>query len=421
MGVQTYIDLKQSIEKINNLIENKPCFVQKVYSSSYWLHYALRIPGESINLLQGRGNHFEALIINRPIESKYRRKDKLLDFLRKNVRGACLKKIVLDKLDRAFCYELIRDRKKYYFAYFYGGRKSYFIFRDEKKTFLSWRGKIENQIDSIDTLFKLFDDVGRKDILKTKQGSFGEIDWSLEERNIFREDKKKSKKKIKKKQRIEQDLLKIKERAKLKEALEGVNELEDGKVNLAGFNINLGYGLSFYEKRDLVYRKVKKLKKAESIQEERLKNLETDKSDEQSEIQFKKSPILPEWNESKKEIILTSSSQIYKEIKDHKYHFLNGLTAQGNDLIRKKSKKNDWWYHLEANSSAHIIVSSNAYFNPTDEILLQKVVELIVINQAFREVDLIYTQVKNLRSVKGSAGKVRFSKERRVRVIRSNS
>jgi len=41
-------------------------------------------------------------------------------------------------------------------------------------------------------------------------------------------------------------------------------------------------------------------------------------------------------------------------------------------------------------------------------------------NQDTREVDLIYTQVKNLRSVKGTAGKVRFSKEKRVRVIRLN-
>ena len=93
-----------------------------------------------------------------------------------------------------------------------------------------------------------------------------------------------------------------------------------------------------------------------------------------------------------------------------------GLSAQGNDILRSQySKKQHWWFHLDAASSAHVI----AFTEDISEELMSFVANCFFEQNSGEgitsEIDLIYTQVKNLKSVKGQAGKVLYKKEKRRR------
>ena len=95
-----------------------------------------------------------------------------------------------------------------------------------------------------------------------------------------------------------------------------------------------------------------------------------------------------------------------------------GLSANGNDELRKNwAKKDDLWFHLEDLRSPHIICKLN------NEVLSENVLKLIgsvMIDYSefdFSEANLIYTQVKNLKGVKGAPGMVNFKKEKHIKVL----
>lgn len=94
-----------------------------------------------------------------------------------------------------------------------------------------------------------------------------------------------------------------------------------------------------------------------------------------------------------------------------------GKDAQANDYLRTKwAGKEDLWFHLEGHKSGHLIVKGKINF---DEKIFSLMGSLIrdYSNIEIDEIPLIYTQVKNIKGLKGKSGTVTYSKEKYLRVI----
>ena len=96
-----------------------------------------------------------------------------------------------------------------------------------------------------------------------------------------------------------------------------------------------------------------------------------------------------------------------------------GRSAQENDQIRRDwAKKNDWWFHIEHVPSAHLYIKKKQDFTWDPQ-------KLTLLGSCLRdhskytatEVPLLYTEVKNLKGVKGKAGAVIFKNEKRLNII----
>lgn len=110
-----------------------------------------------------------------------------------------------------------------------------------------------------------------------------------------------------------------------------------------------------------------------------------------------------------------------------------GLSASGNDFLRNRwAHQQDIWLHLDQQTSAHAIlkltnninnlnITSNLNSIPPE--LLQLVGSILMHHQArnnkspYQQATIVYTQVKNLKAVKGAAGLVRYAKEKRFLAI----
>ena len=99
---------------------------------------------------------------------------------------------------------------------------------------------------------------------------------------------------------------------------------------------------------------------------------------------------------------------------DNKYRLGLGLNSQGNDNLRKSyGKKNDFWFHIENYKSCHCIVKvenisdiNDKYFDSIGSIIRDKSKLDIEI------IPLVFTQVKNLKGLKGRAGAVLIKKQK---------
>lgn len=174
-----------------------------------------------------------------------------------------------------------------------------------------------------------------------------------------------------------------------------------------------------YHRRDEIYLKIKKFKKAITILELRLKDTE-DKLISFGKDQVSKStlPVIsPGWNIQKEKITEQQDSTLdYKTLSFDGYRIGIGNTAKGNDQLRKTwAKKDDIWFHLEGDKSPHIVLKREG--NLEQEVL--SVIAGVMIAHSklnYTEVNLIYTQVKNLKGIKGVPGSVIFKKEKHIRI-----
>ncbi len=95
-----------------------------------------------------------------------------------------------------------------------------------------------------------------------------------------------------------------------------------------------------------------------------------------------------------------------------------GRDARENDFLRSKwAGKNDFWFHLKEGPSSHLVVKVDSASLLTEEAWQEIAGKLSGRKEG--EVDLIYTEVKNLKAVKGAPGKVLYKKEKHRRVYLS--
>jgi predicted ribosome quality control (RQC) complex YloA/Tae2 family protein len=172
-----------------------------------------------------------------------------------------------------------------------------------------------------------------------------------------------------------------------------------------------------YALLDKIYEKIKSLKRAEVIQVKRLsETAELKINDRKKELSFY-SPFVEKIIKPREIKKVSEDRPLEIEI----YKFGNasiaiGLSAQGNDWIRNKwASEDDIWFHLESGSSSHVVLK---YVDKNSSVLeyTDLVASLIYLkmNLKYEMISMIYTKVKNLKSVKGKPGLVRYTEQRKI-------
>ena len=426
--IQTYNDILQEIQYFQAIF-NGSSQIQKIYSSSYYISIQVRLPGRNHFLMLGRGHGHEGIWNNeKQIISFLRKRDRFLEYLRKFLSASILCNIEIDEKDRIFKLDYRRFGQKHTMMFFYCGRELYFAnrFFNEKKIsrelFCSWKGTSEDTFTGND--FEIFDEIGRKDI-ENKESKSESRRFSL----LIKVEQKKAEstaiggKSLKFLKRKEKKILQDISNTNMIDKLQVFANLEDlskspMKNKFEGVKLNFKTKEHF-KRRDEVYTKIKKLKKAKSILALRLEDTQQKiiEHGEKKNLQNTLKTTAPLWMNKTKSVTKVENKQEYKVLLGELCDIGIGITARGNDSLRKDwAKKSDIWFHLDGDKSPHIVVKLKG------AILDEKVFQIIsACMKKFGkingdEVTLIYTPVKNLKGVKGAAGKVIFKKEKRIRV-----
>lgn len=435
--IQYYLDLQKQIQNIKELSLTQGQ-IQKIYSTAYYISIAIRIPGKTWYLYIGRGSGHEGVWVSEKAPpSAIRRKDNYLEYLRRHLSSCSFLELKLDSFDRIVQFNYQKFGLVQSFLFFWKGRHLYFvhIFKDSPDTpqraLLSWRGKAAVLNDLPDDLNNLFDEVGRQkninhdlvnkspmDIINLLEQELTQVQASLPTLRPHFLQRKKNK--------IEQDLCRAQNWRLFQKVidqnqpLESVTELQigDQKLNFHG-------DLNTFEKRNLIFNKIKKLKRGEAILLARLREVETLmlQKETKSNHVVKLPMAKPIWNEGQKTTILTEAKktdQFYKVINLDGYQVGIGLNAQGNDQLRNRwASKEDYWVHLDEKKSSHAVVkvSNQGALSPD---ILNMAASLVAHFSHFQEewIPIIYTQVKNLKGVPGAPGMVTYKKEKRLRCSR---
>ncbi|MBL6990009.1 MAG: hypothetical protein ISR65_09535 [Bacteriovoracaceae bacterium] len=402
----------------------------------------VRFPGNTRYLYLGRGNHYEGIWEGSKIPpSEIRIRERFLEYFRKYLKGATTGKIILDELDRIVTIPYFKDGRQQYISFFYKGRSLYFLniyYKKGWKIFLSWQllkkdsivieGEIEDSVYKI--IYGYFDQLGRRDVKDKEQKSepcMSIDDYFAKEKKRYQTNKlpKRKMKYLQRKEvRIAQDLKKVKKWKELKQLIEEQN-FEFISDTFCGYKFKFDKEWNHYKKLDLVYKKIKRLKMAEELLTKRIQEhkkiceraiKEQNIGGETTKIKY----ISPVWHTPK--LKKMNGIDVKKDIVE--FTFSEGTTAavgknvHANDYLRNVwSKKSHYWFHIEGYKSGHLIVKTDdiTWFSENDFMVLGSILK----DYAGLEIDmipLIYTQVKNIKGLKGSAGSVTYKKAKFIKV-----
>ncbi len=429
--IQTYNTISQEIQSFRNIFTDY-AQIQKIYSSSQFISIQIRLPGKSFFLYLGRGHGFEGFWLGeKQVESALRKRDQFLEYLRRYLSASVLLGVDLDDKDRVLKISYGRFGQTNKLFLFYKGRELYFAnyYFDEKdkrfKTFLSWhKGVQEEKYDD----FNVFDSIGRKEIPdKTKVQKRIPIEKLLknekEKAQGLLSSGKSKKFLVRKKKNIDSDITKVSQWPKLVSFIEQTEDFAklERKIAIHGFKLKFK-SPEHYKRQDELYLKVKKLKKAQKILALRLSDtIDTLEKQKQRQENFENNlkTIKPIWAQSFK-----TEELVIKKEKGYVLHELKGLklaigqSAVANDQMRKEwAKKEDIWFHAVGDKSPHIIVKLG---DQNLDMEFFKIIASMMVHYMgsdSREINLMYTSVKNLKGVKGAAGSVTFKKEKYINVI----
>ena len=424
---QSLNNLTLKVEQFSSiLIEKGFAQIQQVTSSAHILCIQCRVPGRTAYLYLGRG------VVNQgfdfgtnKVPAFLRIQDKFLQYARKNWRGMQLNTIGCSTKDRVLSLEGRMGPYKQTAYFFWRGRDLFFAnlrFNDHSgELFTSWEGK--RKIDPV-----LIEKLGPADIFG--ELGFGEVEFGQQKSKDFsfssyldqfssdEQSEVRKSKDLKTLTKMKEELkrfksLEVLERFKTQD-LESINSVGEGR-----FKVRLNGLVGHYKRREYLFDRLKLWKKSEARLLERIAVLENRlaaKTDKPIvEKRFK--TVQPIWKvEKKKNDIITQSSHIEFYYGD--WRCFLGRTAQENDYIRKeKAKKEDWWLHLEDLKSGHMIIKTQGKtLNPDDlSTLGSALIELCGLD--YSDIPLIFTQVKNLKGIKGVPGSVNFKKEKHLKVI----
>lgn len=429
--IQSFYQIFSQSNLINQELTGQ-VYIQKIFSSSNYICLSLRAIGKTEYLYIGRGAGHEGLWLHDiKVESFLRKRDKFLEYLRHHLSNSTFKNIEMDDKDRAFSVDYFKWGRINKLFFFYNARNLYFAnyFFDQKsgemKLFKSWEKKHETLNSEAD--FDIFDEVGRiqQDLEHKKDKDVVSISQLLKaekkKANSLNSGGKSKKFYNRKKKRIEEDLNKVALWPELSKIAMNEQDFSTYPHRYSYKKIKIRFDYSdHYKRRDQVFEKVKKLKKAQKILTLRLadtagnlKNIST------ISVENKLKTTAPVWyKEKKKESITIISEKKYRVYSFESMDCAVGETAIGNDQMRKEwAKKDDIWFHLDGDKSPHIIVKVKDGVISPDKIELISGLMIDRAQLTYQEVNLIYTQVKNLKGVKGVPGKVNYKKEKRIRSI----
>ncbi len=418
--------------------QNNGVKIQKIFSSAHFIVFSMRFTGVTRFFYLGRGKEFEGIFhseIN--IASTYRLIDSFLAYLRAHLRGTVVLDIVADKMDRAVLFYGFQAKRQTIFAFFWRGRELFYIsgFSESNQVagqwqlVCSWKRTTESvDINSVEDIFSLFDNVGRKDLKKKNtSNTCAGID---EYHNFLQEaDLNITSKKLKylkrKEENIKGDINKFERWKKIfQNVLEDNCNLENLVFNQDGMRIKFNVEQSYYNRKSLLLDKLKKHKLYSQMAIKRLDEITAQILKKQSTgfIAFQTPVFNPMTHKNLQIKEEVSSKQMPEGVKFFIFPtgtLAIGLSAQGNDYIRSRwAGKSDFWFHLDGDRSPHGIWKSKNGQRPVfDEIAIigSAISEYSALDSS--EVNLVYTEVKNLKGVKQSPGKVTFKKEKRIRIL----
>lgn len=431
--IQYYRDLESQVKTIQaaGLSGGQ---IQKIYSTAHLVSLTIRVPGKSWSLYLGRGSEVEGLWLASEVPpATLRRKDNFLEYLRRHLSSCAFLGVRLDPYDRIvqLDYQKFGDRQS--LLLFWKARKVYFahVFRDSpeapKKLLLSWKSRPVTIGDETD-FFSLFDEIGRRkdmkhdfvsrvakeipEILQAEEAALGARGGTWKPDFLER-----------KKMKIEEDL----NRARQWEEIQGVLQREEPLENV--YELKVGEHrfkfegeLNAFERRNLLFEKIKKLKKGQAILEGRLdgvlKTLEEKKKprpETESKIPITRIAWGEEAGAPTREVGPAEATD-YVVYQLSGYKIGVGKSARGNDQLRSKwAGKDDLWLHLDGMKSAHAVIKMESGVPGSEEITLAAAILARFSHFPGDWIPVIFTQVKNLRGVSGVPGMVTFKKERHLR------
>lgn len=425
-----HLEIISNITNLSTQIKEKLPQIQKIYSSVRYISLQIRLPGRTSYLYFGRGHGYEGIWEGEAaIPAQLRSSDKFLGYLRKFLKSSRLIEVEADPEDRIFYLHYGRWGRGNVMGFFYCGRELFFFnyFWNQKNgefnLFKSWENSTEKVNEDLN-IFDVFIPVGKKPLQKnvTSKRELPTIATLIEEEGGG-ERRAKSSRRLKSLLRKADKILadqssvnrgiELKNEMDLEELLVELKPLLKYKVGK--IKVNFDSGMNPYQKRDKLLEKLKRLNSASDILQQRL--LDTQKEIAQTregltgQSTSKETPIPIVWKTKK---------NIKKEVKKEGGYIIEtlpsgisvgfGLNAQGNDKLRIEwGKKEDLWFHVEGEKSSHAVVKVRTIGELQQEDLKYlgiKIKELSKLDQT--EVDLIYTQLKNIRGSTGKAGSVRY-------------
>lgn len=306
------------------------------------------------------------------------------------------------------------------FIFAYKNRQLCFARNDGEQIFLSWLGKSvslddwQNEMESIN-----FDRPHTYHHWSVEDYLQGESQKASGSVAI----KKREKFLIKKRKNIESDL-QLTSKSPLILA-----DLEAGQLDLSADHL-LIHGQQFkwtglnsiWAKRDRIYEKCKRLKKASELLEQRLRECDEEILKVRSglmEIALTKERALPPlWSGI---IVKEKSATAAYQVKNFALAGSTGvvgLDAKSNDWIRSEAHKEHYWFHLENYRGAHCILKTDD-LSRLNSSAFSAIASMLrdLSGLSLGEIPLVYAQVKSIKGVKGAAGEVIIKKPKYLRCV----
>lgn len=404
--------------------------IQKIYSTPHYIVLVVRLPGASRYIYIGRGGKYKGIISGKRLASPdFRGVDRFLEFLRRNLRGGRIEKILFDPLDNILAIHYFKMQKEQHIHFFWKGDSLYFTHFDGEFQFISWQGGRlpATEFDAI----RVFEQVGRKEQKNSLvERIFSEdiVESYLNELSGFLAGEGEKKKKVKSLKRkvgnISNDLARVRKCTEIKKLLvEDTLTLDGGRFEYQRVKIKYPRDVSdHFKKRDYLFKKMKDYERAQLFLCKRLRETEEQLAkyllSENKEIDFLKLVVSPIWGTRGE--IAKKSGEVSREYGEFKT--LTGKrvaiasNAQGNDYLRINwAKKEDLWMHLDGYKSGHLFVKTENITQLGQE-ELSSLVGLLAEKSHFgpEKVPVLFTKVKFLKGVKGAPGKVTYKKEKHL-------
>jgi hypothetical protein len=424
--IQTHKQLLIVSEEYNTLFSKNEFYpLQKAYTTPHFLVLGLRFPGRSLALYIGRGNQYEGIFVSDKFPPSYLRvQDRLLDYTRRYLVGTRLGKMEIDEKHSLALFHFKNEHTDNAFAFGYKDRQLYFIKQNKEEVYTSWNG----EINIGKSITQLLDDLmGTKNTVD----QVSQVEWSLdqyfenEEKKISGKPIQKKKEKFleKKLKNITEDLIQAEKWQLIEdELLSEEIEFNEERNLYYGHKVKFGTQLNLWQKRNVVFGKIKKLKRAENI----LNIRKVEVSDELIKVKIgdfefettKEKVIAPLWQSAGAKKVKNSKEQNVKYFKINKLNGIISLDAESNDWLRShgsKESKDHLWFHIEGYPGAHCLIN-------TSEISQISGLEMSAIGSMLRDysklkitvIPLIFSQLKNIKGLKGEQGKVLVNKAKHL-------
>jgi hypothetical protein len=420
-----YNTLHHKVEEIAHILKESRPKVQKLYSTSRHWCFVLRVPGKTLTLAIGRGAGVEGLFLfEGAIPSEIRIVDKSLEYLRKHVRNKSLINIEVDKNDRIISIVFGRKTTQERMYFFWRGRDLLFSHYARND---SWKLQLSNYPapkELFELSFSEFDAFGRSNTQKEME----RIDFDDYQEVVGKElsrlqknktQKRRRRKLEKKRDNIVKDIQKINSFLAHEQALQlGDEQVIDAlskKFKIEGLG-------NIFKKRDFLFNKLKDYRKGFQIAQKRydqvLDEIQGDAETDvvKSTLRAINSFVLNKNNQSKS-IVKESKVRGYSILSQGDFQYGLGLNAQGNDAMRREwGKPEDIWVHASEGVSPHIIIKSNEELTNKLTDALREAARIICEKMDNRkEIEIVYTKVKNIKGIKKKPGTVTYKKEKRLK------